>query len=418
MATTEFPVVEQIFKIPIERLFLSKTNPRGDPTPEALGDLAADIANRGVVQAIVVRPKQERFEVVFGKRRFLASDIAKKATVPCVIREMSDDGAFELQIVENLQRENLHPLLEAAAFKRLYDKAYKQTKNHDQAITVVAERIGKKYRPEDIAKRLKLNDLVDEAKQAFRSERLILGHAEELARLRPEEQTATLKWLLSRTTRANGKEVPIVPGVPELRVWIRQNIFLDLRQAPFDTSDPNLHAKMGPCSSCEFKTGNQPGLFNDVQQGDTCTVPSCWRQKRDNHLVQIATASAKELGVKKVLKVGLGYRSWNHDRVPVDAYIEFDSSYRLVKMGDECPNTKPGIITFIAHPSDAQNLKIGSQVFVCTQSGKCSKHNHADSRSSARKTYEEMADTRMGNLRRDTPQRIRAAIIAAVIQAA
>ena len=420
---TQPAVAGEIFNIPVTSIFPSKTNPRGRPSPEGIEDLAAAIARRGVQQPIVVRPAKAKgnYEIIFGERRWTASRKAKQETVPCVIRDLSDEDAYEAQVIENLQREDLHPLAEAAAFKRLYRDAYTETKHHDNAIALVAEKLSKKRAPEFIARRLKLNDLEKDAKLAFQNGTLLLGHADELARLRPEEQKAALDWLLKEDreiqTAAGWKKTNIVPGVPELRFWVQQNLFLDLTKAPFDTTDPKLNPEMGACTSCPFKTGNQPALFGDVQKDETCTAPTCWTTKRNNALVQIAAARAKELGVKKVLKVGLGYASWNRSKAPVDVYIEYGSPARIVKKGDECKQTQPGVITWIAHPSDAEGRNQGDAVFVCPKATECPTHKNVDSRAArTKKTFEQMADTRISNLRQETPQRVRAALIAAVIR--
>lgn len=422
---TQPAVAGEILNIPVNDVFPSKTNPRGRPSPEGIEDLATDIVRRGVQQPIVVRPTKTKgnYEIVFGERRWTASRKAKQETVPCVVRNLSDNEAYEAQVIENLQREDLHPLAEAAAFQRLYQAAYKETKHHDKAIEAVAEKLGKKRAPEFIARRLKLNDLDRNAKLALQEGTILIGHADELARLRPEEQKDALRWLLKQDKEVqtdNGwQKANIVPGVPELRFWIQQNLFLDLTKAPFDTSDPKLNPKMGACTTCPFKTGNQPALFGDVQKDETCTVPTCWMNKRNQTLVQIADARAKELGVRKVLKVGLGYASWNKSQIPVDVYIEYNCPARIVKKGDECKQTQAGIISWIAHPSDAAGQKPGDPVFVCPKATECPTHKNVDSRATrSKKTFEQMADTRISNLRHDTPQRVRAALIAAVIRQA
>jgi ParB family transcriptional regulator, chromosome partitioning protein len=421
---TQLAVAGEILHIPVNDIFPSKNNPRGRPSPEGIEDLAADITRRGVQQPIVVRPaksKEGKYEIIFGERRWTASKKADKETVPSVIRDLSDEEAYEAQVIENLQREDLHPLAESAAFKRLYQDAYKKTNNHDKAIELAAEKLGKKRTPEFIARRLKLNDLVEEAKTAFQEGTLLLGHADELARLRPEEQKAALQWLLREgrevQTSCGWKKANIVPGVPELRFWIQQNLFLDLTKAPFDTNDPKLNPEMGACTGCRYRTGNQPALFGDVQKDETCTVPICWATKRNNALIQIANTRAKELGVKKVLKVGLGYASWNNAKLPVDVYIEYNSPARLVKKGEECKQTQPGVITWIGHASDSAGRKPGDAVLVCPKASECPKHKNADSRAVRQpKTFEQMADTRISNLRQDTRQRVRSALIAAVVR--
>lgn len=276
-------------------------------------------------------------------------------------------------------------------------------------------------KPEFVAQRLKLNDLIADAREAFHNGKLLLGHASELSRLRDDEQESALKWMLQQhkevRTVSRWKKTRIIPGVPELRLWIQQNLFLDLSKAPFDTSDTNLNPKMGACAACQFRTGNQPALFGDVKKGDTCTAPPRWLAKRDATLINLANATAKELGVKSVLKIGIGHASWNDPKVPVDVYIYYDSGVRIVKQGSECLHTKPGLITWIGHAEDGGSLKAGDSIQVCTKAVDCPTHKKVDSRPERpKKSFEQMADTRIANLQNELPQRARGALIRAVIE--
>jgi ParB/RepB/Spo0J family partition protein len=422
MATSTVLATEEIFHIPLADIQLSKTNPRRDFDSQALEELATDVAKRGVQEPVLVRPipgSETKFELVFGERRYKASQKAGRETIRAMKREISDEEAEDLQIMENLQREDLSCLDEAAAFKRLYDRRFAQASSHDDAIAFVVATVNKK--PKYVIQRLKLNDLVPGAKTAIQQGKLLAGHALELARLRMEEQEQVLKWLLRHhqdvRTPDGWKKTPVVPGIPELRLWILQNLFLELKNAPFDTADANLDPKMGACTDCQFRTGNQPALFGDVKRGDICTAAPCWLGKRNTTLVNLAAAAAQELGVKSVLKVGIGHASWNDPKAPVDVYIEYNSEARIVKPGSECPHTKPGVLTWIAHPSDNANLKVGDRVPVCTKAADCPTHKKVDSRADRpRKSFAEMADTRIQNLRRELPQKIRAGLIRAVIQ--
>jgi ParB/RepB/Spo0J family partition protein len=424
MATQTVAPAEQILRVPLTHIKVSKTNPRRTIDPRRLAELAEDIRHRGVQEPVLLRPlpgSPEKFEIVFGERRFRASEKAEQETVPAIVREISDEEAYELQLIENLQREDFHPLDEAEAFHRLYKKTVKQKKTHDEALTSVAAQVAKA--PELVAQRMKLRDLGEDAKDAFRKGKMLLGHAFQLARLREDEQKKTLKWMLGHGREVqtpNGwKRIHLMPGVPELKLWIQQHVFLDLAKAPFDTSDPTLNPKAGACTDCPFRTGNQPALFGDVKQGSTCTVPSCWVGKRDVRLINLAGSIAKELGVNSVLKVGIGHSGSNDSKVPVDVYIDYGSAARIVKKGSECKYTKPGVITWIRHVHDGGTAKVGDSVAVCTKAAECLVHNKVDSRSQRpRKSFEAMAGTRIANLRHDYPQKVRAALIRAVIESA
>ena len=424
MATQLTPPTEQILHIPLADIQLSKTNPRSDIDEEELAELAADIGATRVQEPILVRPVKGGkvpYELVFGERRFKASRLAQKETIPTMVRELTDDEAQDAQITENLQRANLHPLDDASIFQKLYDRQFKKTRRHDDAIAHVAARVHKK--PDYVARYIKLNDLIATAKTAFRKNQILLGHAFELSRLREDEQKRALQWMLAnreevRTAKGWTKQ-HLMPSVQELKLWVRQNLFLDLSQAPFDPADAALNGKMGACRDCKFRSGNQPALFGDIEKGDICTVPPCWEAKRNATITNQTVAVAKELGVDTVLKVGIGYANWNSSDIPVDVYVEYGSDARLVKEGQECNTTKPGLVTFVAQSGNGGSIKVGDKVRVCTKAASCPKHKHVDSRAERpKKSYEQTATTRISNLRQEIPQRVRAALIRAVVEAA
>ncbi len=422
MATQQLPAPEQIFHIPLSDIQLSTTNPRSEIDEQELKELAADIRASRVQEPILLRPlknEKTKYGLVFGERRYKASALAEKQTIPAMVREMTDDEAQDAQITENLQRANLHPLDDAAVFQALYRRKFKETRRHDDAIAHVASRVHKSS--DHVARYVKLNDLLAAAKTAFRKHQILLGHAFELSRLRTDEQEKALKWMLANHREARAEKGWVkhrmVPSVDELKLWVRENLFLDLGKAPFDTADATLNPKMGACVDCKFRSGNQPALFSDVGKGDICTVPPCWQTKRNEAIaVQVKTV-AKELGAKTVLRVGIGYASWNDSKVPVDMYIEHGSDARLVKEGQECTNTKTGLVTWVAQST--RGLRVGDKVRVCPKAESCSKHKHIDSRANRpKKSYDEMATTRISNLRQQIPQQVRAALIRAVVQAA
>jgi ParB/RepB/Spo0J family partition protein len=424
LATQPIPKAEQILHVPLTEIKLSNTNPRSDIDEQELAELAADIAATRVHEPILVRPMKDgkaKYELVFGERRYRASQRAKKETIPSMVREMTDEEAEEAQIAENLQRANLHPLDDAAVIQRLYNRRFKQSRRHDEAIAYVVGRVHKDAGY--VARYLRLNDLITPGKAAFRKDQILLGHALELSRLREDEQKSALQWMLNRDkevrTEQGWTRHRLVPSVQELKLWVQQNLFLDLSHAPFDTADAGLNRKMGACTECQFRSGNQPALFGDLRKGDVCTVPPCWAAKRDASILKQAKSLARELGVDSVLKVGIGYASWNNAKIPVDVYIEYHSDARIVKKGNECKNTKAGLISWVARSGDNTTLKVGDKVHVCTSAQSCAKHKHTDSRAERpRKSYEQMATTRMDNLQKETPQRVRAALIRAVVEAA
>lgn len=135
-------------EIPLFLFVESTTNPR-QHFEDSLHELAETIRKSGVLQAILARPKDEYLQIVFGARRFRASLLAGKETIPALVREMSDAEVLEAQLVENLQRRDVHPIEEAEGYKRLLmltDPTY--------TVEQIAAKVGKT--PVYITTRLKL----------------------------------------------------------------------------------------------------------------------------------------------------------------------------------------------------------------------------------------------------------------------
>ncbi|MEX2469256.1 MAG: ParB/RepB/Spo0J family partition protein, partial [Pseudohongiellaceae bacterium] len=109
--------------IPIDLVLRGKYQPRTDMHEESLAELAQSIKNQGVMQPIVVRPLADRkYEIIAGERRWRASQMAGLDTIPAIIKPVGDEAAIAMALIENIQRENLNPIEEATALKRLQDE--------------------------------------------------------------------------------------------------------------------------------------------------------------------------------------------------------------------------------------------------------------------------------------------------------
>jgi ParB family chromosome partitioning protein len=170
--------------VPIERLRPAPGQPRKNFDPAAIAELTASIAEKGVLQPLLVRPSGEAFEIVAGERRFRAAKEAGLAAVPVVVRELNDQEALEIAIVENLQREDLNPIEEARAFRQLLDFGASQEE--------VGRAVGKNR--STIANSLRLLSLPESALKALESGRISAGHARAIL-AQPEEDR---EWALGR----------------------------------------------------------------------------------------------------------------------------------------------------------------------------------------------------------------------------
>ena len=130
---------DELRQIPIDQLQRGKYQPRTHMNTEALEELAASIKAQGVVQPIVARPLPTgNYEIIAGERRWRAAQLAGLETVPAVVRQIPDEAAIAIALIENIQRENLNPVEEANAFTRLIDEFHM---THQQ----VADEIGRAH---------------------------------------------------------------------------------------------------------------------------------------------------------------------------------------------------------------------------------------------------------------------------------
>lgn len=157
--------------IAIDLIDPSPLQPRGMFDDAKLDELAQSITANGVVQPLIVRPKQDRFELIAGERRWRAAQRAGLTRVPAIVRHVSDDKVLELALIENIQREDLNPIEEARAYKNLIDTV-------GLTQEVVAERVGRDR--SYVTNFLRLLRLPEDLQELVQSGRLSTGHARTL----------------------------------------------------------------------------------------------------------------------------------------------------------------------------------------------------------------------------------------------
>jgi ParB/RepB/Spo0J family partition protein len=196
--------VSLVHDIPLSRIRESKTNPIRQFDETRLAELADKITLRGVLQPILVHPlpggEAESYELVAGARRYRASKLAKCESIPATIRELTDPQCLELQLIENLQRADVHELDEARGYAALM-----HMQPDTCTVETLAEKIGRseKY----VYARLRLTHLVEDVQWAFYDGKLSVAHAFEMARLEPDDQKRALQECFpNHRTAAGGKE--------------------------------------------------------------------------------------------------------------------------------------------------------------------------------------------------------------------
>lgn len=324
-ATATLAIPAAVEQLAIAAIKPSPSNPRKRFDAKYLAELAESIKQHGVLQPITVRPRftvrvsksdvgeqwyaevlnlaggwnvqdgahpteaaakaaagkiAAEYEIVMGECRWRASQLAGVSHIPAIVRAIPDADVLELQITENLQRNDLDPLEEAEGYRELM-----RLKGINA--NALAELLGKSR--SYVYTRTKLADLCPEAKKAITDGKLDGSRALLIARIgHHDTQRAALKEILEPRF-FNADNEPL--SYRAARDHIARNYMLALKDAPFDTKDATLLPKAGACAACPKRTGNAPDLFADIKGPDACTDPRCFGLKREAHAERLRFAA-------------------------------------------------------------------------------------------------------------------------------
>lgn len=268
MTTTQ----TQIRALSLDALVFSQTRlqveRRAMRTKDQISERAESIKQVGVLQPILVRDVStvdaesgsdtERYEVAAGEGRVLSAKEAGLTEIPAIVRELTDEQVEEIQLIENLQRDDVHELVEALGYETLL--------KHGRTVDEIAAKVGKSKRT--VYTRLQLLKLDPATHEAFRSGRLDLSKALLIASLP-----------VAVDQRKAGAEISDMT-YQRAREHIERDYMLRLADAPFDTASVDLVKNTPACGPCPKRTGNQPELFDvSKSSADICTDKRCFQAK-------------------------------------------------------------------------------------------------------------------------------------------
>jgi ParB family chromosome partitioning protein len=187
---------DRLASLPLDLLQRGKFQPRVDMRTETLQELADSIKSQGLVQPILVRPvggrvpgESQRYEIIAGERRWRAAQMAGLTEIPAVIRDVPDEAAVSMALIENIQREDLNPLEEARALLRL-------TEEFGLTHQAAAEAVGRSRAA--VSNLLRLMELADEVKELLEQRRIEMGHARALLGLTSRRQQIEVAGLVAK----------------------------------------------------------------------------------------------------------------------------------------------------------------------------------------------------------------------------
>lgn len=198
---------ERLVDLPLAQIHRGKYQPRREIDAESLEELASSIRTQGIIQPIVVRPEGEKYEIIAGERRWRAAALAGLSEIPAIIRDISDEAAIAIALIENIQRENLNPIEEALALNRLIAEF---GLTHQE----VASAVGKSR--VSVSNLLRLLTLPEKVKILIEKRRLEMGHARALITLEETNQMKAVDIIIDKglSVRETENLVRILQATP------------------------------------------------------------------------------------------------------------------------------------------------------------------------------------------------------------
>ena len=297
--------------IPLDKIDPSPFNRDRTISEKELRDLADSIALHGVQTDIKVRPMENgRYEIVYGERRFRASLLAGKTTIPAKVEQMTDEQAETCLIIENLQRENYSAMEEGRIFRRKQEEG--------MSVAAICERFGKK---EDyVRSRINLTTLIPEVAEMLDREDITLEMAKEFAKYDPDIQKEVYEEYFRSEGFWSWRGIP----AKDFAKRLYDKYMTKLDSYRFDKTE---------CASCGHNTLNQV-LFSDCGDCGACRNMACLQQKNVNYLVDKAVSLLKDARLHLAV-------TGNSDRTVVQ---------RLEAMGHEVVTLERGLWGYIDEP--------------------------------------------------------------------
>ncbi|WP_299796693.1 ParB/RepB/Spo0J family partition protein [uncultured Shewanella sp.] len=181
---------DDLLMLDIDLMQPGKYQPRKDMSPEALEELSESIKAQGIIQPVVVRKiSPEKYEIIAGERRWRAAQIAQLEQIPCIVKQVPDESAVAIALIENIQREDLNAMEEAIALQRLMEEF---SLTHQQ----IADAVGKSRAT--VSNLLRLNGLNEPVKRMLEYGDIDMGHARALLAIEGDEQTTIARLVSSK----------------------------------------------------------------------------------------------------------------------------------------------------------------------------------------------------------------------------
>ena len=289
----------KLLAIPLKDVVPSPTNPRKTFDQTKTEELAASILEKGVLQPILVRAKGNKYEIVCGERRYRASKMVNAAhktrnTIPAVIRELTDQEVREMQLIENFQREDVHPMEEAVAIKAVVESG-------EYSFEDLSHKVGKSITY--LKQRMKLASLSEAWQEVFFANKMSISTAVKISCFPLDVQQLILD---DTDTDIDVEE----DGLIKLDDWDMRQYQGFLNEASFDITDAKISPEVGACTGCMHNTGFH-NLFPEDDKKARCTNIKCFSNKAD---IAFAIELEKAKQDPSILLISTEYNSYQNSK--------------------------------------------------------------------------------------------------------
>ena len=315
----------------IDDVLPNRFQPRIKFKEENINELAESIKEHGVIQPIVVRKISDKYEIIAGERRYKASILAGKTTIPAIVTDLDDKNSAEVALIENVQRQNLTPIEEAISYKKILDMGYINQ-------TDLAEKLGKTQ--STIANKLRLLNLDEEVQEALLNEKISERHARSLLKLDKNKQVEMLNRIISErmTVRKTDEEINKIlnnnseekqeVNIPSLNKVDENNSEIEVLNFDLDEQESSKENELEktmeipPITEKEVNnTMNEnqninsiPELNNQVQDNNFNTENVLNNQAQNNNINNENTLNNQNSNINEIPSVN----SFNAQEIPVE----------------------------------------------------------------------------------------------------
>ena len=322
---------KEVLILNIDDVLPNRFQPRIKFKEENINELAESIKEHGVIQPIVVRKISDKYEIIAGERRYKASILAGKTTIPAIVTDLDDKNSAEVALIENVQRQNLTPIEEAISYKKILDMGYINQ-------TDLAEKLGKTQ--STIANKLRLLNLDEEVQEALLNEKISERHARSLLKLDKNKQVEMLNRIISErmTVRKTDEEINKIlnnnseekqeVNIPSLNKVDENNSEIEVLNFDLDEQESSKEnelektMKIPPITEKEVNnTMNEnqninsiPELNNQVQDNNFNTENVLNNQVQNSNINNENTLNNQNSNINEIPSVN----SFNNQEIPVE----------------------------------------------------------------------------------------------------